>query len=293
MSAMKNRVYVFGEILYDIFGSERKLGGAPLNFGCHFASLGGDAVMISAVGRDAQGIDALAEARSYGVDTSRVAFSRKPTGYCLVTLKDGAPSYELVYPVAYDYIRFKELPPDAQGVYFGTLAQRGEVSRRSLWQLLEITRAKAFFDINIRQNFYTKSIIDRSLKRCDVLKVSREESGIFKALGLCKYEKCEDISKYLADKYSIGTVVVTLDKDGAFVYEAASGKIFYSRKPKSKPVSTVGAGDSFSAAFFHGTLGGLTAEECLDRAITLSDYVVTVVGAVCRYPEELKQRLGI
>ena len=280
---MKNTVLVFGEILYDIFGSERKLGGAPLNFGCHFANLGGDAVMVSAVGRDAQGIDALAEARSYGVDTSRVAFSRKPTGYCLVTLKDGAPSYELVYPVAYDYIRFKELPPNAQGVYFGTLAQRGEVSRRSLWQLLGSTRAKAFFDINIRQNYYSKNIIDRSLRRCDVLK----------ALGLCKYEKCEDISKYLADKYSIGTVVVTLDKDGAFVYEAASGKTVYSRKPQSKPVSTVGAGDSFSAAFFHGMLGGLSTEECLDRAITLSDYVVTVVGAVCRYPEELKQRLGI
>ncbi|MBQ6183591.1 MAG: hypothetical protein IJK33_06860 [Clostridia bacterium] len=290
---MKNTVLVFGEILYDIFGSERKLGGAPLNFGCHFANLGGDAVMISAVGRDGPGTEALAEARSYGVDTSHVAFSRKPTGYCLVTLKDGAPSYDLVYPVAYDCIRFKELPYDAQGVYFGTLAQRGGISRRFLWKLLENTRAKAFFDINIRQNFYTKSIIDRSLKRCDVLKVSREESGVFKTLGLCRYDDPEDISKSLAEKYSIGTVVVTLDKDGAFVYEAASGKTIYSRKPQSKPVSTVGAGDSFSAAFFHGMLGGLSTEECLDRAITLSDYVVTVVGAVCRYPEELKQRLGI
>lgn len=289
----KKKVLVFGEILYDIFGEEKKLGGAPLNFACHFAQLGGESVMLSAVGNDELGNLALEEARSYGVDTSLVAYSEKPTGYCNVTLKNGNPSYELVYPVAYDEITAPRELPQADGLYFGTLAQRGKVSAETLRNVLESARAKVFFDINIRQNYYDAPTVEYSLKKADVLKVSREETGVFASLGLCKSANDEKVCAYLAEKYEIGTVIVTLDKDGAFVYDAATQKIFRSRKPQGKPVSCVGAGDSFSAAYFHSMLCGMAPEECLDRAITLSDYVVTVLGAVCRYPEHLKQRLGI
>ena len=288
---MKPRVLVFGEILYDIFGAKRTLGGAPLNFACHFASLGGDAVMISAVGGDENGVRALDEARSYGVDVSYVAVSQKPTGYCLVTLTDGVPSYELVYPVAYDEITFEKELPQCDGIYFGTLAQRGAVSADTLEKLLGSRKAKVFFDINIRQRFYSRDTVCRSLGRADILKVSREEIGVFKELGICDTDIPERVCASLAPQYGIKTVIVTLDKDGAFVWE--NGEVIRSRKPQGKPVSCVGAGDSFSAAYFYSALCGMDAEKCLDRAITLSDHVVTVLGAVCEYPEELKKRLGI
>ena len=290
---MKKTVLVFGEILYDIFGSERKLGGAPLNFACHFAQLGGSSVMISAVGDDEPGRSALAEAGSYGVDTSYVAVSSKPTGHCLVTLKDGAPSYDLVYPVAYDEITYGDLPQNADGVYFGTLAQRGAVSHAALEKLLSEVNAKAFFFFFLRQNYYSAETVAFSLDKCDILKVSREEIGIFPELGFCRTGDPQEICKRIANKYEISTVIVTLDKDGAFVYDAVSGRCLFSRKPQSVPVSCVGAGDSFSAAYFHGMLAGLSPEQCLERAVTLSDYVVTVVGAVCRYPEELRRKLAI
>lgn len=289
----KKKVLVFGEILYDIFGDERKLGGAPLNFACHFAQLGGDPVMISAVGDDEPGRESLEEAASYGVDVSRVAVSEKPTGFCRVTLKDGAPSYDLVYPVAYDEITAKDIPVHADGVYFGTLAQRGDISRRTLEKILENVTGKTFFDINIRQRYYDAEKVGYSLAKADVLKVSREEIGVFKELGLCDTSAPEEVCVSLASKYGIGTVIVTLDKDGAFVYDAAAESVIYSRKPEGRPVSCVGAGDSFSAAYFHAMLCGEPPEKCLERAITLSDYIVTVLGAVCRYPEDLKKRLGI
>lgn len=294
MNAMeKKKVLVFGEILYDIFGDERKLGGAPLNFACHFAQLGGDAVMISAVGNDAMGREALEEAASYGVDVARVAISEKPTGFCRVTLKGGAPSYDLVYPVAYDEITAKDIPARADGVYFGTLAQRGDISRNTLEKILENVSGKTFFDINIRQRYYDAGMVGYSLEKADVLKVSREEIGVFEELGLCDTSEPEKVCVSLAKKYKIGTVIVTLDKDGAFVYDAENDSVIYSRKPEGKPVSCVGAGDSFSAAYFHAMLCGETSEKCLERAITLSDHIVTVLGAVCRYPEDLKKRLEI
>ncbi len=287
------KILVFGEILYDIFGGKKTLGGAPLNFACHFAQCGGKPYILSAVGDDENGKAALGEAASYGVDTSLVSVSPYETGYCRVTLENGVPSYDLVYPVAYDDIRDAESGIPFDGFYFGTLAQRGETSGNTVKDLLEKGQKNVFFDVNIRQHYYNGDILDFSLRHTDILKVSRDEIDVFAKTEICVSSDIDGVCRELCEKYPLSLVVVTLDKDGGMVYEPKTGKKHYSRKPESKVVSTVGGGDSFSAAFFINYLKNESIDTCLERAVTLSDYVVTQLGAVCEYPEELKKRLCI
>lgn len=287
------KVLVFGEILWDCFENKKELGGAPFNFACHFSSLGGSAYMVSAVGEDENGILSLEGAEKYGVNVKYVPKNDYTTGYCRVTLENGKPSYDLVLPVAYDYIPLPEINEEFDGFYFGTLAQRNAFSRETLKIMLEKSYKEVFFDINIRQNYYTKEIINYSLSKASILKTSREEIHVFSDLGLAKGKNEEEICASLALKCDLKLIIVTLDKDGAMVYDCRTESAIYSKKPTGKVVSTVGAGDSFSACFFYNYLNGEKPEICLDRAVTLSDYVVTVLGAVCEYPEWLKKELGI
>ncbi len=279
------KLTAFGEILWDIFGEEKKIGGAPFNFGAHCAKLGMDVHIVSAVGDDALGNEAVANAQATGVDVSDIRTVPFETGYCKVTLNDGVPSYDLVKNVAYDNI---PLPSStcftADAFYFGTLAQRNDASSITLKELLKGNYGEIFFDINIRQNYYNDEMIDFSLRSATVLKISREELHVLKLSG-----SYEEISKQLAEKYpNLKLIIITLDCDGAMVYDIKNGTSIYSEKPNTKVVSTVGAGDSFSACFLANYLAKKPLKECLTRASLLAGYVVTQLGAIPDYPEELK-----
>jgi len=281
-------ITVFGEILWDIFGEEKKIGGAPFNFGAHVKKLGGEVNLVSAVGKDELGRLAVDEAKSLGLSVESIAEVDYPTGHCLVTLNNGTPSYNLVRDVAYDNI---PKPNDgvytASTLYFGTLAQRSGASLATLNSLLNGKYDEVFFDINIRQSYYSKEMIDNSLKHTTIFKVSREEIGVLNI-----DDTLEKICVKLSEQYkNLKLIIVTLDKDGAFVYNCKDGEIKYSPKPKSKVVSTVGAGDSFSACFIYNYLLKNSLEVCLERATALSDYVVTQLGAVPEYTAELIKKI--
>lgn len=282
-------VLCFGEILWDIFADKQQIGGAPLNFAAHFAKLGGRSAMLSAVGRDELGDRAIEIVNGFGVDTSMVARVDLPTGRCNVTLKDGSPSYELVYPVAYDAIPYAEHKAQFDALYFGTLACRDQRSFETLKTLIKKADTKErFFDVNIRQSYYSIELINELASQATVLKVSREEIGVFDMLG--ETDAATAAEMLLCRYKNLRMVAVTLDKDGAMIAERGKEPIF-SRKPTGKVVSTVGGGDSFSACLLASLLCGMSAETALERAVTLSDYVVTQLGAIPEYSEELNRRL--
>ncbi len=282
------KLTVFGEILWDVFNNDKKIGGAPFNFGAHCAKLGMEVDVVSAVGDDELGLLAVNEADKLGVNASNIQVVPFKTGCCLITLNNGTPSYNLVQGVAYDNIPAPaESCFTADAFYFGTLAQRNIASQNTLNQLLKGNFREIFFDINIRQNYYSEEMIDTSLKATTIFKISREEIGV---LGIDGTN--EEICKVLKEKYpNLKLIIVTLDCDGAFVYDTNKDEYMYSPKPKSKVVSTVGAGDSFSACFLANYLSGIEINECLKRASLLSDYVVTQLGAIPDYPEELKKEI--
>lgn len=299
------KTLAFGEVLFDVYGEKAVIGGAPLNFASHMKRLGADSYIMSAVGKDPLGEKALEFIKSVGVSDRFVAsFAGVPTGVCNVTLDaQGKPEYELKTGVAYDEIPFSpELAGEISGgnfdlFYLGTLAMRSENSRLSAKRAVENGKGKLseiFYDVNIRQNFYSRETVEFGLRACTTLKISRDEAGVFEELGIADgWIDLSSLCKTISEKYSIPRVIMTLDSDGAMVYLSAGDRIIRSEKPHAEVASTVGAGDSFSAAYMHGILEGKDEEEALCDAITLSSYVVSKIGAIPDYDDDLKKKLGI
>ncbi len=289
---MKMKILTFGEVLYDIFDGDYKIGGAPLNFSAHFSKLGGCGYVLSAVGNDELGNKAINIADEIGVSTKYLFKSNYQTGFCKVTRNGDEPIYDLSAVCAYDNIEVSD--DDVKAIenecfdilYFGTLVQRNAVSRNTLKKLLDRKCfKKIFFDMNLRQDYYSKEIIEKSLYVSDIVKINRDEFDKLKAFGMCKDEK------ELCDKYDIEKLLLTLDKDGMMLYDSKTGKTYNSQKPKNKVVSTVGAGDGSSACFLYNHLAGEDLQVCIDRANLMGDYIVTFTEAIPEYSEELLNEL--
>jgi fructokinase len=263
-----------------MFPDEKKIGGAPFNFAAHAAKLGAESYMVSAVGSDENGTDALKEVERLGIKRDYIHVDRKyQTGYCAVTLNDGKPSYDLVRDVAYDHI--PDVCPRGKfdALYMGTLAMRSPDSRRTFEKILKYVDTKeVFFDVNFRGSFYTRELVNTFLKETTILKISDEEIGFFGKRD--HINVLLDISK---NNPKLKYICLTLGKDGALVYDCRNKTVLYSDKPKGAVVSTVGAGDSFAACFLVSLLSGKSVSASLDRAVILSDYVVTQLGAVPDY----------
>lgn len=286
------KILIFGEILWDVFGDKKEIGGAPFNFAAHLTKLSADSYIVSALGNDELGKEANEKINELGINSDYIKFVDKPTGYCKVSFEGNTPNYNLVSGVAYDFIPYQSINGEFDAFYMGTLAQRNDVSRETLNSLLKNHKYKeVFFDINIRQNYYTHEIIENSLRHTTILKISREEIGVFSSLNICPTDDIQKTCSALSEKYHLKLILVTLDKDGAMFFDCKNKNAVYSRKPISKVVSTVGAGDSFSACFLYNYLEGKKPETCLDRAVTLSDYVVTKLGAIPEYNQGLLKQI--
>ena len=288
------KIISFGEILFDVFVHTSVVGGAPFNFVAHMCEMGAEGYLVTAIGEDALGEDALAEMRSHGVSTELVTVSEKPTGRCLVTLDGrGVPSYDLITGAYDDTVLPSAAKEIAQGgydaLYFGSLGQRGESAQRALYELISLGGYReAFFDINIRQHYYSKEIIENGMKNATILKFSREEAHVFDELGISS-EKGEDLCRHLAGEYDLRQVIMTLDCDGAVLYCKQTDSFTWSPKPRARVVSTVGAGDSFCAAYLYSYLSGDSVDVSLAKATALSSYVVEHTEAIPAYSPELKK----
>jgi fructokinase len=286
------KILSFGEVLWDIFGDEYLIGGAAFNFCGHLAKLGAESYIVTAVGKDELGDRAMKETEKLGVKTDFIRKVDYPTGRCDVTVKDGTPTYKIAENVAYDYIPVSEniFESSFDAIYFGTLSARNEFSYRTIETILEKAKYREVFcDINIRQTYYSKKTLKNCLDKATILKLSRDELFALKEFDLAPIDDYETMLRYLSKQYDIKVIILTLDKEGAMVY--MGGRIYISPKPQNKPVSTVGAGDSFSACFLYNYLSGNTIETCLERAVALSDYVVTKTGAIPEYTEELLKKI--
>mgnify|MGYP006180603267 CR=1 FL=1 len=99
-------IYCYGEVLWDIFDNEKKIGGAPLNVALRMKALGVDSNMISCVGNDADGEEIINEVSKLGLETNTLLRSNDfPTGLVNVTLDESkSATYEILYPSAWDKI---------------------------------------------------------------------------------------------------------------------------------------------------------------------------------------------
>ncbi len=286
---MNNIIVGLGEILWDVFPEGKVLGGAPANFAYHVSQFGLNGYAVSAIGKDNHGreiIEILNE-KSLNTHIAEVDF---PTGTVQVTLSgNGIPQYEICEGVAWDNIPFSEDLRDiakcTQTVCFGSLAQRNAVSRNTINQFLDTMSADSMkiFDINLRQHFYNKEVLEVSLQKCNVLKINDEEVVLVADLFGIKDKTELEIVSYLLNTYQLKMVILTKGVDGSYVITADTESFLPT--PLVDVVDTVGAGDSFTGAFVASILKGKSIPEAHQKAVEVSAFVCTQKGAMPKLPE--------
>jgi len=288
---MENIIVGLGEILWDMLPGGKVLGGAPANFAYHVSQFGFDGRAISAIGNDALGNEIIDNLNSKKLKYC-VEKTDFPTGTVQVTLDEkGVPQYEICENVAWDNIPFtpemEAIAQNTKTVCFGSLAQRNSVSRSSINRFLDMlsTDALKVFDINLRQHFYSKELIESSLKRCNVLKINDDEieivAGLFGWEAKTEMEVCRQL---LAD-YALQMLVLTKGTQGSYVLTA--NETSFKPTPLVEVADTVGAGDSFTAAFVASLLKGKSIQEAHETAVQVSAYVCTQHGAMPVLPKSL------
>ncbi len=279
------KILAYGEIIFDICDGSASMGGAPLNFCAHAVRAGAQAYLMSAVGEDMLGTQALEKIRHYGISTDYIARNGAlPTGSCLVTLNHaGVPNYRLAENAAYDSIIIpKELPEEVDALYFGTLALRSSRNRETLKKLLKSKPAQeVFVDLNIRPPFYCRESILMGLENATILKVSDEELPLVMRTVYGGTYTVDTAVYILAHKFqNLKLILLTRGAHGSVAYDQFDGKIYSCDAVPAQVVSTVGAGDSFSATFLVNYLRGVSCEESLKKASAVSAYVVSQEGAI-------------
>jgi fructokinase len=291
------RVLAFGEILWDIINGEEHLGGAPFNFAAHVARCGNQSHIISRLGDDFRGIKAYNRCKEYGVDSSLVQWDEQhPTGIVEVTLHDGQPDYTIIKNVAYDFIEVNDILRALDRkrfdvFYFGSLIQRSNMSATTLEYILnKFIFSHIFYDVNLRKDGYSTSIIKQSLQYCTILKLNSDELPLISGIVFDDSFELEDFCKAIHSRYSrISTIVITASEKGCYV--SSRNKFDYIEGKKVEVNDAIGAGDAFSAAFMHAMSNGLSDREAAFIANQLGAYVTTKRGAIPTYSADIKELL--
>jgi fructokinase len=281
---MKNNppiVVGIGELLWDLLPEGKKAGGAPINFVYHANALGAEGYAISAIGQDDLGRQIVDELEKNGIRYYAESLPF-PTGHVLVELTNGIPSYTIVEEVAWDYIPFmpeaSDIVKKADAICFGTLALRSPVAQATIMELIDNAPPDAlrFFDINIRQHFYSKELIVSLLKKANVFKINDDELILVRSLLGLKGSD-EEVCRELIDAYGLRYLILTAGDKYSAVYTYAESSFLST--PKVKVADTVGAGDSFSGAFVYSILTGKSLREAHRAAVDTAAFVCTQPGA--------------
>ena len=292
------KVLSFGEILWDIIKGNAYIGGAPFNLAAHLSRMDIDTAFVSAVGDDILGASALEVMRSYTMDCSMVrTVPGRPTGTVIVELAvDGQPEYTITEEVAWDGIDIDSAGRSMVGITswdtlcFGTLAQRTPANRDTLAVIVSLAGAsEIFYDVNLRQHYYAREWIEQSLHWATIVKLNDDE---IRMLGNLLYEKTEteaECARRIMDGYGIRHILVTRGENGAGIYSDEG--YADADAPQVTVIDTVGAGDSFSAAFLAAYGSGCAPVVALELGCAVGAFVASQRSAVPEYSAEIHRRI--
>lgn len=294
---MKDLIIGLGEALWDMLPEGKKLGGAPANFAYHAGQFGLNTLAVSALGEDKLADETIEALEHNGLKhlMPRVPYA---TGTVQVTLTgEGIPTYEIKENVAWDNIPFtaevEEAARNCHAVCFGSLAQRNVVSRQTIQKFLDATPDDCLkiCDVNLRQQFFSKEVLEDSFRRCNILKINDEELVVVSRMF--GYQDLDDakVCQRIVSDYNLQMLVLTCGTNGSYVF-TADGQQSFQPTPKVEVADTVGAGDSFTGSFCAAVLNGKPIAEAHRIAVEVSAYVCTQNGAMPKYPAELVAKVG-
>lgn len=275
----------FGEVLFDDYEDYKKIGGAPFNYTYHLNKLSYDTRLISRIGNDMDGAEIILNLKRNSIPHEFVQVDEHhKTGLVVVKLNDDkVPDFRILQDRAYDNIELKanvlnHVINETSMLYFGTLAQRASTSRNTLNSLLN-RNLKYFFDVNIRQDYYTKEILINSLTAANVVKMNVDELRILNVL-LYNGERLElnDSAHKLLSDYNLDLLSITLGADGSTLLSKDNSVTY--QKEAENVVNTVGAGDAFSAMLTIGYLSGWNLDKTIKTASEFAADICGIEGAV-------------
>ena len=277
-----NEVLCVGELLWDSLPAGLFLGGAPFNVACHLAAAGVRAAMVSRVGIDRLGEEALRRAALHGVETDLVQVDpMRPTGFVSANVDAaGNATFEILESVAWDAIAFNDAlaarASAAHAVVFGTLAQRATVSRQTIQRLLA-TPALKVLDVNLRPPYDDKNIVQSSLERADIVKLNAGEmEQLSRWFDLPPRPR--EFAAAVASTFDCRTVVITRGAEGAALWREGEWTEHAGFNVEVR--DTVGAGDAFLAVLLAGILRGGEAAAMLSAANRAGANVAARWGAL-------------
>jgi|TARA_B110000914_G_scaffold225660_1_gene247046 fructokinase len=288
------KVAGIGEVLWDINGDVKKIGGAPANFTFHCKNLGADAFLISSLGNDKLGLQIINFFKNRKINISAIDINQdKSTGIVDVNLNHLKNAQYKIKDdnIAWDHIIFDDnkskIASSLDAICFGTLAQRNSISKESIHKVLKSVKKDCLimFDMNLRQHYHNTEIILSSIELANSIKINEEElnviSNILKISGSKK-----ELIKTIHKKFNLRLLILTCGENGAYILR--NNELSFKKPPKIKNViSTVGAGDCFTSAVVMGYLNNNSLDEINKQANLLASFVCTQNSAVPEIPKEL------
>lgn len=284
-SPATHNVVCFGEILWDILPDKAVPGGAPMNVAYHLRKLGERPALLTRTGIDERGKLLLMTMKNMRISTNFIQLDYElPTGIVHATPNEhGEMSYEIVAPAAWDNIQYdpdiESVIKNAEYFVYGSLATRNKQSKETLYKLLEIARNKVL-DINLRQPFFTREIVEELLYKCDIVKMNLSELELITG-WFTNYDSVEERIHLIQEKFNIRSIIVTMGSDGAAVN--FRGNYFKHDGYKVQVADTIGSGDSFLAAFLSSIINDKNPEEALRFAAGLGGLVASKSGGCPDY----------
>ncbi|NRT14772.1 fructokinase [Flavobacterium sp. 28A] len=272
----------FGEILWDVFPTHKKIGGAPLNVAVRLASMNNEVALISRVGKGKKGKELIDFLNKSNVDTKAIQIDTKyKTGKVKVTLDEkGSATYDIMQPRAWDYIELTQTALDlvkASDVFiYGSLASRNITSKETLYELLKVAKYK-IFDVNLRQPYYTAVVLEYLMTQADFIKFNDDE--IYEVAGLLgsTNQSFDHTILFIAEKTNAKCICVTRGSQGAVLY--IDNTFYYNSGYHVEVVDTVGAGDSFLATIISKLMKNSNPQEAIDHACAIGALVASREGA--------------
>ncbi len=282
---MKKRIVAFGEVVWDLLPNEKTLGGTPVNMVFRCNSFGEKGFLLSRLGYDNSGNEALDRLEELGISIKNVQIDDEfPTGTVKVSFdKDGESHYEVVPDVAFDHIEFSsaalKLARNADCLFYGLLPQRFGISKNTIRELIkESPDSIHFFDLKLFEHFFNKSVVKNLLKSSNIVRIKEKEiTKLIHELGL-QSEDIEDFGAEISKKYKIDLVLITRGSDGVFAYHKSEG-VFKDSGYKIEIEDNVGSGMAFCGAFLHFYLRGKSIQEALNFGNAAGALNTTMRGA--------------
>jgi fructokinase len=286
MTSRERIIVGLGELLWDLFPTSKQLGGAPANFAYITNLLGDSGIPASRIGNDSLGNEAIERLRRLSLSSEFVQRDDDHrTGTVRVDLDPaGQPKFEILRPVAWDFLEWSEpwqtLAKKADAVCFGSLAQRSPASRATIVSFVAATRPDAVrvFDVNLRQNFYSKPVLEQSMKLATIVKLNHEELPKIVQMFEMENSDLQTSAHSLLSTFDLKLVCVTRGTGGSLLVSAEE----CSQHPgfKVKVADTVGAGDAFTAALVHGYVRGESLAEINEHANRVGAWIASQSGGM-------------